>query len=174
MAKQLDFDRLTATINNIKLPDGPRLDRFSIISGAAMLITKPFQIDLASKATIEAEVSAQSLVDFLEELSPGGLKSFQIELIDGQIFMSAKAKVMVDIPVKAICTLRIHEERELHVELKTMDVMGGPAKKLVEGQFDKVNPIFDVADMPLNMKLKSVEIENGVVLVKGEAHPSED
>lgn len=171
MEKKMSLERLQATLHGVRLPHGPPLDRFTVTGGAGVVRIKPFEIHLSEKALIEAEVSDRSLIAFLEELAPGGLRGFQAEMVDGRIYISAKAKILVEIPVKAVCTLRIEDGRHLLVELQDVDVAGGPAKKLVEGQISKLNPIFDVADLPLRLRLTSVEVDAGRILVRGEAMP---
>ncbi|ARU39755.1 hypothetical protein CCB80_00775 [Armatimonadetes bacterium Uphvl-Ar1] len=75
---------------------------------------------------------------------------------------------MVTIPVKAVCTIEIRDGKRLEVVLKQADVLGGAAKNLIESQLDKINPIFDVADLPIEVNLMSVEADGGRVVVLGE------
>ena len=169
MEKRIEFDYLSAMLQGVVLPQGPKIDQLIISSPAAEISVKPFELKLQQAAEIEARVGEKSLAEFLNDMAPGGLSGFHAECIDGQIRVKAKAKFIVDIPVEAVCTLRIQDGRELHVELVSVNVLGGGATSLVEDQIKKVNPILKRDDVPFDFEMNTVEIADHAVIIKGRA-----
>lgn len=169
MEKRIEFDYLSAMMQGVVLPQGPKLDQLIISSPAAEITLKPFELKLQQAAEIEAKVGEDSLADFLDEMSPGGLYGFRATCAEGQVRIKAKAKFIVEIPVEAICTLRIVDKRDLHVELVSVSVLGGGATSLVEDQIKKVNPILKGEDLPFDFEMDTVEIADGMVAIKGRA-----
>ena len=96
--------------------------------------------------------------------SPGGLKDFQVELKDGKIFVRASLMIM---KAHAVCTLRIENKKTLFVDLESVDVMGVGARNLVQSQLDKINPILDTNDLPVDAELTDYEISDGRLVLHG-------
>jgi hypothetical protein len=169
MEKRIEFDYLSAMMQGVVLPQGPKLDQLIISSPAAEISLKPFELKLEQAAEVEARVSEASLAEFLDDMAPAGLYGFEAKCADGQIKIRAKAKFIVEIPVEAVCTLRIEGGRNLHVDLVSVNVLGGGATSLVEEQIKKVNPILKGEDIPFDFEMDTVEITDGMVVIKGRA-----
>lgn len=148
------------------------LDEVRIKGGPAQIGGEPFSINLDTPGNVEVEVSAQSLERFLEELAPGGLKGFTVSLGDGVIDISARARMIVEIAVRAQCGLKIEDSERLHVTLIDVDVAGMGAQRMVESQLDKINPILDASQLPLQVTLDEAIIEEGRVLIRGRIAPA--
>ena len=175
MSKQIEFDHLAAMLQGVVLPEGPKIDRLIISSPSAQISVKPFALDLKEAAEVTAEVGEANLAAYLNKLKPGNLFGFEVECAEGTIRAKAKVKFIVDIPVEAVCTLRIVEGKELHVDLQSVNVLGGGgATGMVEDQIKKVNPILSSSDLPFDLQMESVTIANGVVEIKGQALLSDE
>lgn len=129
----------------------------------------PFALKMQQPGEIEAKVSGAAVAEFLDKKAPGGLRDFQVNVKDGQLFINATAKMIFDVKAGAVCKLRIVDARQIFVDLVSVDVMGVGAKNLVQQQLDQVNPILDVAQFPLDVELQSVEANDGFITVKGAA-----
>jgi len=169
--KQITIGQVDATFRNIALSIGLVIDSLEISAKRADIQTEPFQFRLPSPGDVKVTVTQEAVQEHLEHMAPGGLRDFRVALISGQVLVEATARVIVDIRAKAVCTLRIVDGKQLFVDLQDVDVLGGSAKKLVEGQLAKVNPILDARDLPLNLTMDSVAIEAGRVIILGTASP---
>ncbi len=169
--KQIDIGQVDATFRNIALSIGLVIESVVIQASTAHIETKPIKFNLPQPADVVVTVTQEAIQDHLEQMSPGGLRNFRVALIDGQVLVEAKAKVIVEISAKAVCTLRIVDGKALYVDLQDVDVFGGSAKKLVEGQLEKVNPILDAKDLPLDLTMNDVKVGDGKVVIYGTALP---
>jgi len=171
MPQNVQVGSVTASFCNVRLPIGLVLDRIEIEGQDAELHTDPLHLELPEPGNVRVFVGAESLEKYLNEQAPGGLRDFQVRLVPGAIEVQATARVIVELRATATCKLRIEHGRELHVELMSVDVLGGSAKSLVESQLDKINPILDAREYPVQLELHSVEITSEAVIVTGTLAP---
>lgn len=175
MSKQIEFDHLAAMLQGVVLPEGPKIDRLIISSPSAQIKVKPFTLDLKEAADVTAEVGEANLAAYLGKILPGNMSGVKVECADGKVTVRAKAKFIVDIPVEAVCTLRLVEGRQLFVDLQSVNVLGGGAATgMVEDQIRKANPILSSSDLPFDLEMESVVVANGQVEIKGKALLSGD
>lgn len=125
----------------------------------------PFKLQTPKPGTMEALILGKNLADFLDKQAPGGLRDFNVELKDGKIH--ARATVMI-MKALAVCTLRIQDGTELYVDLESVDVMGVGAKNMVQSQLDKINPVLNTKDLPVNVRLTDYSIEDGKLILRGD------
>lgn len=163
----LKIGRLNAVFSNVELDFGLTIESFEITGANAAADLDPFKLNLDQPGTLRAVVSQDAVAKFLETKSPDNISGFNIQITGGQIFVSATAQVVLNIPVKAIATLEIVEKKKLNVKLVSVDVLGGKAKSLVESQIAKTNPIIDLTDLPFPVELTEVEMDNGQVVLHG-------
>jgi len=169
MGKNIGLDAFQAKADNLELPMGLVVDHLTLTTGRATAVTDPFSLSLAEPGDVRVEISESNVARYLEELAPGGLKNFQVECRDEFIVVRATVRFLLEVPVYAQCRLVIHEGRELHVELVEAQVVGGDAKRLVEGQIERVNPIFRVSDIPFPLVLDEVLVREGYITLLGTA-----
>ncbi len=168
---KLDFQRMDAQFHGLMLPVGLRIDRFTVSSGAAHMSWPPFAITTEAAARAAVVVTEGSVAEFLEVKTPDNLKRFKVHCDKGKVVCEAVANLIVDIPVKAVCTLRIEDQSKVFVDVESVDVIGGGAKKLVENQLAKINPILDASSFPIQVKLDNVEVDGGEIVVTGTIAP---
>jgi len=168
---RLDFDRMEARFDGILLHVGLRVDSFTITSGAAALSWPPFQLKADKAAEARVVVAEGSVAKFLDEKTPNTMKAFKVQCTGGKVVCEATVKLVVEIRAKATCTLRIQDGKKVYVDVESVDVMGGPAKKLVEAQLDKINPILDASEFPANVRLESITVDQGEIVVAGTVLP---
>ncbi len=165
--KTLKASALNIRLENIELDIGLTIESFEVVGGEAAADLKPFQLFLKEPGRVRVVVTEQAVGKFLEKESPGGLRGFQVSIRDGVIHVSAKAQVIVSIPVRAVCTLEIEQQSRLMVRLQSVDVLGGGPQGMVEQQLAKINPILDAADFPVAVKLLSAELDRGQIVLHG-------
>lgn len=169
---QLIVGTIDASFVDIELDFGLKVDSFKVMGQGAQILVKTGQLILPNPGTVEAVVSEASVAALLARKAPGGLKDFEVKIGGGLIEVNAKAQIVVSIPIKARCTLEIDQGKRLLVRLKEVDVMGGAARNLVESQMDKINPIFDAGDLPIDVELTSVDCDHGRIVIHGQVRGS--
>ena len=158
---------IDARFENIELDFGLVVESFEVKGKGATAGMNPFALQLPEPGSAKAVVTEAAIGNLLKKQAPAGMRDFVVSISGGLIYVEAKAQIVVTIPVKAVCTLEIEAGKRLMVRLKSVDVMGGAAKNLVENQLSKINPIFDAGDLPLDIRLDSVEADAGRVVVLG-------
>ncbi len=156
---------------DILLPMGLNVANVDVQGFGGTIVAKPFSLQLVQPGTMKADVEEADLASFLEKLSPGGLHEFSISAQGGKLSVRAKKTVLVDLKVSATATLRIKDGKQLWIDVESVDVMGAGAKNLVQGPIDKINPVLDAADLPVDATLTSVEIADGRVTLYGTVEP---
>jgi hypothetical protein len=127
-------------------------------------------VTMAQAGTLEALILEPNLAAFLNKQAPGGLKDFQVELKEGKIHVQASVMIM---KASAVCNLRIQDGTTLYVDLESVDVMGVGAKHMVQSQLDKINPVLDTKDLPLDAYLTGYEISEGRLILRGNLSPKQ-
>lgn len=171
MAKRVSLQGIKATLVGLQAPHGPMIDTILIDAENVDIDTKPFALQFRDEAPIEAKIGRESLTDFLNEEQPGGLTDFDLEMRHGLISLAARSTKIIPIPIKAKARLKLVKDSEIHVELEDVQVLGGNPQALVEGLLKKMNPIFQTSDIPLPMKMSSVDVQEGEILVRGTVSP---
>lgn len=160
-----------ARLGRVTLPMGLVLDRLSISASNAEINTDPFEVRLDKWGSLEAELTSADLAAFLNHKAPANVRDFEVRVLDGFIEVTATAKVIVELRVTAICSLRIHDQRKLVVHLERVE--GVPmAHGMIQGQLDQINPVLDVSTLPLEIELDAIEADQDTVRVLGRARPA--
>jgi hypothetical protein len=135
------------------------------------LYGKPFSFASDQVGSFQATVTESDLAAFLESRAPVGLKKFKIRAADGKLYIDAVKTMIIEVPAKAVCTLRIQGGTQMFVDIESVEISGVGAKNLVQSQLDQINPVLDVTEFPIKANLQTVESANGVLILKGTATP---
>jgi hypothetical protein len=128
-------------------------------------------ISMPSPAKFVAQVIEADLSAFLEQRQPAGLKNFHVTVADGKMRIEATKAMIIELPARATCRLRIEDGQRLVIDLEEVIILGAGAKNLVQSQLDKINPVLDVADLPVAALLDTVDAGDGVLTLKGSIAP---
>jgi hypothetical protein len=167
----IDFEAMYAAFKRVKISIGLTVDEVRLSGKAAHIVREPFSIKLEEPATIEADILQEDVQAFLSHVAPGGLQNFRVKMDEGKVFVEATMQIIVNVPVSAVCTLRIDARKRLFIDLESLSVMGSGPKSLVQKQLDAINPVFDLDTVPVSGVLESVEIRGGKALLKGHLEP---
>jgi hypothetical protein len=170
MHGRVEVARLRAELGGIVLPRGPKIDSFELSGEGIRLQTEPFSLELTQPAAVKAVVLQGALESMIRDEAPPMLKDIQVTCREGGIFVVARAKVVFEITVEAECVLEVVGGKELHVRLVSVSAPG-PVKSALEGQLDRLNPVFSAADLPLKVELTRVEMMDGCIALHGHASP---
>lgn len=166
-ASMVTVGEFEAVFRNILLPFGLMVDAVKV-SGQESTVTKhPFEVNFEKPGHVLATVSAVNIAAFLNRKGPGGLHDFEVKLEGGKLLISASVKVVVDVNVSAICTLEIREGKQMWVVLEKVEVLGVGARRLVEKQLERINPVLDADDLPFKIDLESVTVSEGELILVG-------
>ena len=135
------------------------------------VFTGPFSFASDQVGTFEAMVTEGDLAAFLESKQPAGLKKFKVKAADGKLHIDAVKSMIIDVPAKAVCTLRIEAGTQMFVDLESVEISGVGAKNLVQSQLDQINPVLDISEFPIKAMLQYVSTSDGAVVLKGTATP---
>lgn len=168
---KLDVGEFSIHLRNVVLPMGLTVDDVRLAGRGLHLEKKPFVARIPEPGQMEVFVSQESLAKFLDAQAPAGLRNFSVQARDGKLFVNAVKTVLVDLKASAVCTLRIADGTKLMVDLQSVDVAGAGIKTLLQSQLDKLNPVLDAADFPIDATLNSVTIDRGGVVLLGQVSP---
>lgn len=159
------------SVKDVLLPMGLNVESVEVQGFGATIDSKPFSMTLPQAGTMEAHVAEDDLSKFLEVQAPAGMHSISVRAEGGKLHVRAKKTVLVDLKVSAVASLRIVDGRQLWIDVEEVDVMGAGAKNLVQSQIDKINPVLDASDLPVDAVLESVEVGDGRVVLRGTVSP---
>lgn len=158
-------------VDDMLLPMGLNLSSVDVVGHGVHLTAHPFTVTLDRKASFVAKLKSSDLASFLTAKGPGGLKNFTVTAVDGELKVEATKTILVEVPVKATCKLRLHGNSQIFVELISLDVMGSGAKNFVQAQFEKINPVLDADEFPFDTHFEHISIADGHVIVEGKMAP---
>ncbi len=142
------------------------------ISGASLTVSgPPLKVEAQDHADITIAISEGAVAAFLEKKAPVGMRDFSVKIADGRLQIEAIKTVLVDLKMKAICSLRIDKGARVFIDLVSVDVMGAGIKQFVQNQLDKVNPVIDIETFPIRATLTDIVAESGMLKVNGTASP---
>lgn len=147
---------------------GLTINAITLHASSLHLEKEPFKIQIPEPGALEALILEPNLASFLNKQAPGGLRDFKVELKEGKIHVQASVMIM---KASAICNLRIQDGTALYVDLESVDVMGVGAKNMVQSQLDKINPVLDTKDLPIDSVLTDYEIADGKLVLRGQISP---
>lgn len=169
--KPLIVNEWSATFRWIQTPIGLVVDELTIEGSRARIQSDPFAIEVDRPGAWSATVQQAALQMFLESQAPDNVREINVLLVEKTIKVLAKVKLLVELSVEAKCSLRIVEERQIWVDVDSVSMGGSAAKNLLQAQLDKLNPVLDASDLPLNLSFKQVEVLEGVLAVSGSVEP---
>jgi hypothetical protein len=163
--------RLEAVLLKLSLPIGLELERVEFQGEGLTLVDDPFEIRLSKPGSFEVLVTEMALSAFLNHSAPSGMRDFSSKVTPDRIYVEASAMMVVPLKVRAECTLTIQNGKQVCVELLSVDVAGMGAKGLVQKVIKKINPVFDMAEFPVDGVLKQVQMNEGVIRLSGLLSP---
>ncbi len=168
---KLAVDQFDVCLEGLVVPMGLKLDTVHIRGKSLTIQSHPFEATAPEPGAMEVTCSAANIAAFLEKESPAGLRDFKVGLRDGKMYISAVKNMIVDIKANAVCSLKVVDGTKLFVELESVDAMGVGAKGLVQSQLERINPVLDTADLPLEATISEVETDNDCLIVRGTVAP---
>lgn len=169
--QRVQVGSLHAEFSQLTLPIGLTLDRVVVDGGGLSIQDDPLKFELPAPGSLRVELSGPSLASFLERLAPAGMRGFDVQCRDGKIHVDAVKKVILDVKVHTVLTLRIVDRKAIYVDLESVEAMGASLKNLVQSQLDTINPVVSVDDFPVDATLDRVEIADGRVNMFGQVSP---
>lgn len=168
---QIGLGALEASAREVRLPVGLVLDSVSLVSGGGTVGFRPFEVGLAEPAKIEICIGEVALQGFLNRLAPGGLEAFRVQLVDGKATIDAVKRMIVAVPARATCSVRIVDGTKLFIDVDEVEMLGAAVKSMVQSQMDHMNPVVDLGELPWRVCMTEAVIDGGKLVLRGTATP---
>ncbi len=145
------------------------VDLIEIDSTNPKVAVDPFGVELDEAAKAAIHIAQTSVAQFLESQAPGGLSGVVVNLVDGQLHIQSTAQVVVPVTAQALCSLEIVEGKQLKVVLDEVSPTAG--RGIVEAQLERINPVVDTNDLPLNIEMTHIDLSDGWISIYGNVSP---
>ena len=165
----LNVGTVDIRLGQLDTPVGIQLQSVTVRAAEVKLDEESGRLSGVNPAAISATILGEAIQSFLETESPGGLQRFFVECLDGRLRVRATRRMLIEIPVCAVCTLRIEDGKSVFVDVESVEVLQVNLDNFVRTQIEKVNPIFTVDMLPLAATLKSVQIDSSGITIFAEA-----
>lgn len=169
MSKEVRVAKANLEAQELVLPNGLTLDRVKLQASSLNIQTKPTTVSTGDTATVEVFVSIGHLLRFLDGQLPAQLSNVALSHRDGMLLIQASVNILISLEVAVLCRLVIKDEAQIWVEADKVQMAGVGAKSLIQDQLAKVNPVFDASELPFPLKLKSAEVTDEGVTIRGES-----
>jgi len=147
------------------LPNGLVVDELTATGEGLSFEPETGAYALSGEGSLIATIGEAALSSFLETQLPYSVRKVEVQLVGGRIQVAAIAKVVFEIKAVALMQLELIDEKALHVNLESVEP--APVRGLIEGQLQRLNPVFTVDDLPFKVRLERTEIEAGQLRVYG-------
>lgn len=169
MADDYELDSLELRLKRVSLPIGLVLDEVLISGKGARVSTDPFAVHLDEPGRVVVKIHEGSIERFLERLQLGGASDFSVQATGGRLHIQTSVRVLVEIRVNVLCSLESEGGKRLDIVIE--DGEPAAAKRMLESQIDKINPILDLSELPLDMTIEEIVIDEGWVELRGTVQP---
>lgn len=158
-------------LNDLVTPIGLTIAAVVIHGDGASFKTVPFAYEMDGEADLEAMIHESALEAFVKTKVPDNVQEIWLSLLPDKVHIRAVVRMIISVTANAICTLRIEDGKRVYVVLESVEVLGAGVKGLVQKQLDAINPVLDVSDIPLEVRLTEIRIEEGRLVATGKAKP---
>lgn len=168
MLKSIVTGKMEATFHDLELSIGLKVKLMKLASGRSTMELHPFNLLFDRPGTVEVEVTQEAVAEMLERHAPPGLGRFSVVAQYGKLFVEARANLGVKVKVDAVATVEIEGHDRIVVRLEKVGSLPGPVSDLVAKQIERVNPLVSTDDWPAKVKLDTVSVDHGMVVVRGQ------
>jgi hypothetical protein len=162
---EVSFGSANLTICEVVLPNGLVVREIRAETGRWSGSVPPSDPADLPEIKLEADLDQLGIANFLAKESPGNLKDFEVALQDERLYIKATARIILEARGVLVCRLEVVEGRQIWVRLEDVQFLGLRPNALVESQLEKINPVLDLADLPVDGRIESVSIAAGKVTV---------
>lgn len=171
MGDEITVNEWSAEFRWIQTPIGLVINDLSIDGLRTKIEAEPFKIEADKPASWRARIVRDAIQMLLEARAPDNLREIDVRVDASGILVATRAKIVIELPVEALCELEIAEGRQLLAKVKSVSVGGGAGRSLVQQQLDRLNPLIDTANLPLDLRFGFVEYLPGEIIVGGTLAP---
>lgn len=159
-ATQLDINTI-----GLVLPNGLRVAKVAVKMPTPVVQISPVFVPEGTIVDLDATVEAADIQSYLNTKQPSGMTNFSVKAEDGLLTVTAIAKIILPVQVGGQGRLDFSNGRLNFIPLRAE--VGGV--KMPDGmmreQLNKVNPIIDITGVPIDAKVKSIEVSNGLIRI---------
>ena len=167
----IQIGEISTTLTWLMTPVGLLIDEVTMTGGPLNIKYKDLETS-EGDLQFEAIIKSKSIEVFLEELQPGGLKDFKVEIKEDGVHLTAVKTVLVPIQATAHAILKLDGEESISVELLSAEAFGAGLKNMVANQLEQLNPVVETDMFPIPVQFEELFHEEGQVRVTGKAQLS--
>ncbi|MGE0000814.1 MAG: hypothetical protein AB7F50_00255 [Fimbriimonadaceae bacterium] len=159
MQSSFDLEHLHATATNIRLANGLVVDSAVLEASDVGFDEDGARYEGFARAV--ARLSPQSVEKFLAAQVPPMVQNVSVAFVGDQIVVRATATLMLTVDVTIKIGLEIQDDTRLAAVVHSVEP--GIARKLIEDELVKVNPLLDASDLPIPVEFESIDITERAV-----------
>jgi len=168
MSQSLSIEAFQFRIQGLAVPVGLVIDDLTLGGTSANIETDPFGITLQQEGTMTALISESALAAFLRT-KMSMVSDLRVTLAEDRLTIEATIRLIVELSGTAVAQLVIDDGQRILVVLESVEP--APLKSLLESQIAGFNPVFDAQDLPFHVRLTSLAIADGRIVLEGLARP---
>lgn len=171
-SKNASVGQWEVVLNDLVTPVGLTIAAVVLRGEGARFQTEPFAYEMDGEADLEALIHESALEAFVKKKAPDNIEDIWVSLVPEKVYVRAVVRMILPVTANAVCTLRIENGKQVFVDLESVEVLGAGVKGLVQKQLDAINPVLDLAELPLDVRLTQIRIEDEKLIAVGKASPS--
>ena len=170
-SKEASVGAWEIVLNDLVTPIGLTIAAVVMHGDGARFQTEPFAYEMDGEVDLEAMIHESALEAFVKSKVPENVQEIWLSLLPDKVHIRAVVKMLLPVTANAVCTLRIEDGERVFVVLESAEALGAGIKGLVQKQLDAINPVLDVSDIPFEVRLTEIRIEEGRLVATGKAKP---
>lgn len=155
---------LGISLKGLVLPGGLRMAKGEVWFDAPILSVKPFLIPEGTICHANLTFLEEDIQAYLERKRPANLSDFQVSAKDGEITITAIARLLLPVEVGAAGTLEFTEGR-LNFVARCVEAGGINAESIARPHLERLNPLIDLTGLPVRADVQSLDIGGGTVRI---------
>lgn len=165
MQSSFDLEQLHATASNIRLSNGLVVDSVDLEASHVRFDENGASYEGFARAV--ARLSPESVEGFLAAQVPQMVQNVRVAFEGDQIVVRATASLMLTVEVTIRIGLEIQDDTRLAAVVQSVEP--GLARRLIEDEIAKVNPLLDASDLPVSVEFESIVIAEDAVTLTAAA-----
>jgi len=168
MQSSFELGCLEAKATGLRLANGLVVDSLEIEANDVAYVEA--ESGMRGRANITARLLPASVERFLAAQVPASVQNVRVAFEDGEVVVRATATLILTVEVTVRVALELHAEAKLVAVV--ISVEPAIARRLIEDEIAKVNPLLDSSTLPILTRIQSIEVRPDAVTLTALASAS--
>ncbi|MCC6402652.1 MAG: LmeA family phospholipid-binding protein [Fimbriimonadaceae bacterium] len=165
MQSSFELSGLDAKVTGLRLANGLVVDSLEIEARDVAYVE--VEGGMRGRANITARLLPASVERFLAAQVPASVQNVRVAFEGGEVVVRAIATLILTVEVTVRVALELHDEAKLVAVV--ISVEPAIARRLIEDEIAKVNPLLDSATLPIPTSIQSIEVRPEAVTLTASA-----